>query len=52
MHQDFHVIKELGMTVIEGGHYQTETFGVQLMAKKLEKDTGLKTIFIDFNTGL
>ncbi|MBP5358851.1 MAG: Nif3-like dinuclear metal center hexameric protein [Treponema sp.] len=51
-HQDFHVIKELGMTVIEGGHYQTETFGVQLMAKKLENDTGLKTIFIDFNTGL
>lgn len=51
-HQDFHVMKELGMTVIEGGHYQTETFGVQLMAKKLENDTGLKTIFIDFNTGL
>ena len=51
-HEDFHVIKELGITVIEGGHYQTETVGVQLMAKKLENDTGLQTVFIDFNTGL
>ncbi len=52
MHQDFHLIKELGMTVIAGGHYQTETVGVRLVAKKLEQEKNLQTIFIDFPTGL
>lgn len=51
-HQDFHVIKELGISVIEGGHYQTETVGVRLVAEKLKKETGIETIFIDFPTGL
>ncbi|HAK68562.1 MAG TPA: Nif3-like dinuclear metal center hexameric protein [Treponema sp.] len=52
LHQDFHLIKELGMTVIEGGHYQTETVGVRLVAEKLKKETGIETVFIDFPTGL
>ncbi|MBP5174482.1 MAG: Nif3-like dinuclear metal center hexameric protein [Treponema sp.] len=51
-HQDFHTIKELGITVIEGGHYQTETVGVRLVAEKVKKETGIETIFIDFPTGL
>ncbi len=51
-HQDFHVIKELGLTVIAGGHYQTETMGVQLVQKKLEAEKKLETVFIDFPTGL
>ena len=48
LHQDFHVIKELGMTVIAGGHYQTETIGVKQVMEKMQKEqssnevTGLK----------
>lgn len=51
-HEDFHKIKELGITVIAGGHYQTETIGVQLVAQKLSSDLNLETVFIDFPTGL
>ncbi|MCH5290563.1 MAG: Nif3-like dinuclear metal center hexameric protein [Treponema sp.] len=51
-HGDFHNIKELGMTVIAGGHYNTETVGINLVREKLAKETGLKTLFIDFPTGL
>ena len=51
LHEDFHLIKELGISVIAGGHYQTETMGVQLVQKKLEAEKGLKTVFIDIPTG-
>lgn len=51
-HEDYHVIEELGLTVIAGGHYQTETVGVNLVKEKLEKEKGLETVFIDFPTGL
>lgn len=51
-HEDFHTIKELGITVIAGGHYQTETIGVKLVAEKLNKEKGMETVFIDCPTGL
>ncbi|MCR5288662.1 MAG: Nif3-like dinuclear metal center hexameric protein [Treponema sp.] len=51
-HEEFHPIKEHGLTVIAGGHYQTETVGVNLVRQKLEKDTGIATTFIDIPTGL
>lgn len=51
-HEDFHVIKECGINVIVGGHYQTETIGVQLVMEKLAAETGIRTMFIDFPTGL
>lgn len=51
-HEQFHIIRELELTVIAGGHYQTETVGVNLVRQKLEQEKGLETIFIDFNTGL
>jgi dinuclear metal center YbgI/SA1388 family protein len=51
-HEDYHVMEELGVTVIAGGHYQTETVGVNLVKAKLEKEKHLATMFIDFPTGL
>ena len=51
-HENYHVMEELGMTVIAGGHYQTETVGVNLVRAKLEKEKHLETVFIDFPTGL
>lgn len=51
-HEQYHMIKELGITVIAGGHYQTETVGVNLVRQKLQQEKGLETVFIDFNTGL
>ncbi|MBQ6780445.1 MAG: Nif3-like dinuclear metal center hexameric protein [Treponema sp.] len=51
-HQDFHPIEESGINVIAGGHYQTETVGVNLVRAKLEKECGLETMFIDIPTRL
>ena len=51
-HEDFHPIEESGINVIAGGHYQTETVGVNLVRAKLEKECGLQTVFIDLPTGL
>ena len=51
-HEDYHGIEESGINVIAGGHYHTETVGVQLVQKRLEEDKGLQTVFIDIPTGL
>ena len=51
-HEDFHPIEESGITVIAGGHYNTETFGVNLVREKLEAEKGIETVFIDMPTGL
>lgn len=36
-----------GFTVISMGHYLTEVFGVKAVMRKIEEETGLKTVFID-----
>lgn len=51
-HELYHFVKERRITVIAGGHYQTETVGVQLVMHKLAKETGLETVFLDVPTGL
>ena len=51
-HETFHPIAESGINVIAGGHYQTETVGVNLVRAKLERDCGLETVFIDLPTRL
>ena len=51
-HEEFHAIEEAHITVIAGGHYQTETVGVGLVREKLERETGVETVFIDIPTGL
>jgi dinuclear metal center YbgI/SA1388 family protein len=44
--------EELGMNLLLGGHYTTETFGVQALSAYLGKKFGLPWEFIDFPTGL
>jgi len=51
-HEEYHSVEESGINVIAGGHYQTETIGVNLMKAKVEKELGLETVFIDIPTGL
>lgn len=51
-HEDFHLAKEMGMNVIAGGHYETETTGVLLIKEKVEKELGLKCTFLDVPTNL
>lgn len=51
-HQKYHVALEHKIHVIAGGHYQTETVGVRLVAERLGRETGIDTVFIDVPTGL
>ena len=43
---------ELGITVLFGGHYATETFGVRALGAHLEDRFGLSWEFVDHPTGL
>ncbi|MCR5725050.1 MAG: Nif3-like dinuclear metal center hexameric protein [Treponema sp.] len=51
-HEEYHPIEESHINVIAGGHYQTETVGVNLVRRKLEAECGIETCFIDIPTGL
>ncbi len=51
-HEIYHPALENGISVIAGGHYQTETVGVRLVAERLGRETGIDTVFIDVPTGL
>jgi len=51
-HEDYHYAEEMGINVIAGGHYGTETMGVSLLKEKVEKELKLETIFIDIPTNL
>lgn len=45
------VPEELGMNVIYGGHYATETLGVQALARHLNDEFGLPWVFVDAPVG-
>lgn len=51
-HIAYHRCREAGINAIFGGHYATEVWGVQRVARKLADDTGLDTRFLDVPTGL
>lgn len=51
-HTDWNYIKEEGINVIAGGHYNTETVGVQLVMNKLKEEKGVQGVFLDFPTGM
>lgn len=51
-HEQYHYAEEMEINVIAGGHYGTETVGVNLLKEKVEKELGLETCFIDLPTGL
>lgn len=51
-HQLYHPIKEAGINVIAGGHYNTETVGVSLVMEKLAAEKKISVEFIDIPTGM
>jgi dinuclear metal center YbgI/SA1388 family protein len=42
-----HTARELGIHFLAGGHYATETFGVQALAARLAAEFGLEQEFVD-----
>lgn len=51
-HWTYAMAEDLGINVIYGGHYATETFGVTALAEHLSKKFSLPWEFIDHPTGL
>ena len=51
-HWTYALAEELGLNVIYGGHYVTETFGVKALAAELSKKFRVPWIFLDHPTGL
>jgi len=51
-HEIYHPCLEAGINVIFGGHYATETWGIQRVAKKLQAVSDLSVKIIDIPTGL
>ena len=51
-HVMYHQALEGNINLIAGGHYNTEIWGVKLLAEKCTADTGIETEFIDGPTGL
>ena len=51
-HWTFAVAEELGVNVLYGGHYATETFGVKALAAELSRKFNVPWSFIDYPTGL
>lgn len=48
----YHLTKELKCNAIFAGHYGTETFGVKALARKLEENFKLDTLYINQPTGI
>lgn len=51
-HWTYAVAEELGINVLYGGHYATETFGVKALAAELSRRFKLPWVFLDHPTGL
>lgn len=51
-HWSYTLAEDLGLNVIYGGHYATETFGVRAMSKLLAEQYSLEASFMDHPSGL
>lgn len=51
-HWTFALAQELGVNVLYGGHYATETFGVKALASHLSRRCGVPWVFLDDPSGL
>ncbi len=51
-HWTYAVAEELGLNLLYGGHYATETFGVKALAQELSEKFDLPWSFVDYPTGL
>lgn len=52
LHQHVHLARELGITVIEAGHYASETCGIKKLQEKIAKKFPVECKFVDIPTGL
>ncbi|MBR5646460.1 MAG: Nif3-like dinuclear metal center hexameric protein [Treponema sp.] len=52
LHEDFQTAKEMNINVISGGHYETETVGVNLLMNKIQTELGIQAFFIEEPSGL
>src|SRR2546425_864107 len=52
LHHSYFDAEELGLNVLLGGHYATETMGVKALAAHLQSRFGLPWVFLDHPTGL
>ncbi len=52
LHQLYHYAAEDCVTVLGGGHYHTETFGVRALAKYCKEAWDIETCFLDLPTNL
>lgn len=50
-HNVYHDARELGLNVVYGGHYATETAGLKALAEHLSDRFDLETVFLDLPTG-
>ena len=50
-HGSYHAAHELGLNVVFGGHYATETAGLKALAGHLAGKFDLETVFLDLPTG-
>ena len=51
-HWTYALAEELGVNVLYGGHYATETFGVKALAARLSSRFKVPWSFVDHPTGL
>jgi len=51
-HWTYAMAEELGINVLYGGHYATETFGVKALAAHLSQQFRVPWVFLDHPTGL
>lgn len=51
-HWVYSAAQDVGVNILFGGHYGTETFGVRSIGALLEKEFGLPYVFIDNPTGM
>ncbi|MBK8049929.1 MAG: Nif3-like dinuclear metal center hexameric protein [Anaerolineales bacterium] len=51
-HADFYAAQNAGINVIYGGHYTSETVGVQALGEHLQDKFGVDFEFVDLPTGM
>jgi len=51
-HAEFYAAQNASLNVIYGGHYTTETVGVQALGLHLQEQFGIEFEFADLPTGL
>lgn len=51
-HWSYTLAEELGINLLYGGHYATETFGVKALSARIQQQFGIPWLFVDHPTGL